>query len=164
MSTLPVRLNPYRHRQRPARDAQRPIPIPTPDSAMRSLARATVASGLGALTRSLLPSEHAARTWPEDACVPLLLRAVSDLAMVANTPALTVVAEAFLAALVPQSAGADLLRRGLSLQFDGAASISVPSIALPAADFVGEGQAIPTTEAPTADTRLERYKLAVIAS
>src|SRR5215469_2364695 len=104
MNPLPVRLNPYRHRNQPTRDPHRPIPLPTPESAMRSLARATIAAGLGAINRSLLMDEYAARQWPEDAAVPLLLRAVGSLAMTTNTPALAIVAEAFLAALVPQSA------------------------------------------------------------
>jgi len=95
----------------------------------------------------------------------MVLRAAVSPATTASTPALAAVATAFLAALTAQSAGADLLRRGLALRFDGAASISVPGIAVPSAAFVAEGDAIPTTEAPTSPgARLERHKLAVIAS
>jgi Phage capsid family len=47
------------------------------------------------------------------------------------------------------SAGADLLARGLELSFGGAAAISVPAIAIPAAGFVGEGRLIPAVTAPT---------------
>jgi hypothetical protein len=51
------------------------------------------------------------------------------------------------------------------LRFDGGASINVPGLSIPSADFVAEGEAIPTTgplPAPTA--RLTRHKIAIIAS
>ena len=92
-----------------------------------------------------------------------MLRAAVSPATIASSPALAAFATAFLAALVPQSAGADLLRRGLSLEFGGNASIHVPSLSIPAADFVGEGEAIPVAEAPGTDVWLSPHKLAVIA-
>jgi hypothetical protein len=131
---------------------------------MRSLARATIAAGLGGINRSLSPYDHALRTWPTDAAVPLLLRAVGSLAMTTNTEALAIVAQAFLTALVPQSAGAELLSRGLALHFGNAAHIDVPGIGLPSADFVAEGAAIPVTAPSPTGVQLSRHKIAVIAT
>jgi hypothetical protein len=75
------------------------------------------------------------------------------------------VAEAFLSALVLQSAGAELLNRGLALRFGGAAAIDVPGLGLPTADFVAEGQPIPVTTPPLGpEVRLTRHKLAAICS
>jgi hypothetical protein len=63
------------------------------------------------------------------------------------------------------SAGVDLLRRGVQLNFDGAAQIAVPGIALPSATFVVEGQPIPVRQAPAAaGPTLSPHKLATIAS
>jgi hypothetical protein len=67
--------------------------------------------------------------------------------------------------LVPTSAGADLLARGIGLNFDGAASISVPGITIPTGDFVAEGAPIPAVAAVTsAGPTLSPHKLAVITS
>jgi hypothetical protein len=63
------------------------------------------------------------------------------------------------------SAGADLLGRVLSLQFGGATQINCPGIALPVADFVGEGAPIPVQKATTSTgSTLSPFKLAVITS
>ena len=75
------------------------------------------------------------------------------------------VSVAFLETLVPLSAGADLLLRGLGLNFNGAASIRVPGITIPTADFVGEGAPIPaplvtTSSGPT----LTPFKIAALSS
>jgi hypothetical protein len=155
----------------PPRHAARPVPVPlvpdpsvVHDNAMRALSRAAVAIGINALNPSMLPGDYVRRMWPADRDLPMVLKAAISPATTASTPALAAVAQAFLAALLPQSAGAGLLNRGLGIRFDGAASISVPGIALPVADFVAEGEAIPVTEAPTsAAPRLERHKLACIA-
>jgi hypothetical protein len=95
-----------------------------------------------------------------------VLRAAVSPHTLANTPTLATVAVSFLEALIPASAGADLLRRGVGLNFSGAASISVPALTLPTgADFVSEGSPIPvvagsTTPGPT----LTPHKLAVITT
>jgi len=90
--------------------------------------------------------------WPGDRDVPLILRAAISPARTADVP-LAAVATAFLAALVPVSAGADLLKRGLSLNFDGG---------VPAASFVAEDEVIPVQEAPGQPAKLTRHKLACI--
>jgi Phage capsid family len=134
--------------------------------ALRSLVRAVIATANGTLDRQgLRPHAYAERAWPHDRDVPVLLRtAVAPIAL-ADAPALAQVQVAFLAALVPLSAGADLLGRALSLRFDGAASINVPGIAPPVANFVAEMAPIPVSAAVTsAGPTLTPHKLAVITS
>src|SRR5262249_47048635 len=142
---------------RPARKpprTDRPVPVPlrpdpgvVHDNAMRALVRSAIAIGINKLEPSNLPRDYVRRMWPGDRDVPLILRAAILPARTADVP-LAAVATAFLAALVPVSAGADLLKRGLSLNFDGVASISIPSLGVPAASFVAEDEAIPVQEAP----------------
>jgi len=59
---------------------------------------------------------------PSDDEASLTAALASAFSCVSNTPALAQIATAFLATLVPVSAGADLLARGIGLSFDGAAS------------------------------------------
>src|SRR5262249_33672921 len=125
---------------------RRPIPLrldpdQVRDDAVASFTRAALCIGLAGLEKSR-PTEVARRSFTDSRLELVLRAAVSPTALI-NTPALTQVAVALLDALTPQSAGVDLLRRGVQLNFDGAAQISVPGIALPSATFVGEGQAIP---------------------
>jgi hypothetical protein len=128
---------------------------------MRALVRSAIAIGINKLEPSNLPRDYVRRMWPGDRDVPLILRAAISPARTADVP-LAAVATAFLAALVPVSAGADLLKRGLSLNFDGVASISIPSLGVPAASFVAEDEAIPVQEAPGQPAKLTRHKLACI--
>jgi hypothetical protein len=128
---------------------------------LSSFTRAAIATGLAALDRNLRASD-VARRW-DDRNVELVLRAAVNPTSVAGSPAMTQVGAAFLAALTPASAGADLLARGVQLNFSGAASISVPNIALPVADFVAEAMAFPVRTAPTsAGATLTAHKLGVI--
>src|SRR5262249_3010240 len=102
----------------------------------------------------------------DDRATDLVLRAATSPTSLAGTPALAQVAVAFLSTLVPVSAGADLLTRGIGLNFDGAASVSVPGISFATgAGFVAEGAPLPvqqgtTTPGPT----FSPFKLAVITS
>jgi hypothetical protein len=94
-----------------------------------------------------------------------LLRAATTPATIANNAPLAHVVLAFLETLVPASAGADLLLRGVNLGFDGNASISVPGITLPTTAFVSEGSPIPAVTATTnSGATLTPHKLAVITS
>jgi Phage capsid family len=138
----------------------------TRDAAVASLTRAAISIGLGKLDTSVRPAEHARRRgWSDDRNLDLVLRAAVSPATVASTPALTQISYAFLETLVPVSAGADLLGRSIGLNFNGSSQISVPGIALPVADFVGEGAPIPVVQAPTsAAVTLTPFKIAVITS
>jgi len=151
---------------RSIRDGNRPPLVPgrKSDAALTALTRAVIAHGLTKIDGSQgNPARYAQRNWGDDPTLGLVLRAAVSPATLAGTPALAQVAVALLEALVPVSAGADLLARGLALRFDGAAQVSVPNIAVPVADFVGEGAPIPVVQAPTsADATLLPHKLAVI--
>jgi hypothetical protein len=135
--------------------SSRPLPIPLrPDhraierEAMQSLTRACLAVARGVLDRSELAGDYAKRQWRDDRGVELILRAASGPALTSGATwagPLAQVAYAFLSSLVPFSAGADLLRRGLQLQFDGAGKILVPGLVFApgGADFVRQAAPIP---------------------
>jgi hypothetical protein len=92
-------------------------------------------------------------------------RAAVSPATIGSMPALAQATQALLSTLTPYSAAADLLERGLTLDFDRAASISLPSIALGSATFVKEGQPIPARQLLTsAGQTLRPFKLATICS
>jgi hypothetical protein len=128
------------------------------------LVRAAIAVGLGALDRKTISSDYVGRQG-NDRALSLVLRAASQPATLAGNPVLAHVVVAFLKALTPVSAGADLLNRGVGLNFDGAAQLNVPGIAIPTSDFVAEGAPIPVVQAPTsAGATLVPHKLAVISA
>jgi Phage capsid family len=103
------------------------------------------------------------KTWPHDRDIDLVLRAPVTPSSTTNTAALARVAYAFVDALVPVSAAAALVARSLQLNFDGAASIIIPSLTLPLADFVGQRNAIPVTQGTSsAGVTLSPFKMAVI--
>src|SRR5262249_52063719 len=114
-------------------------PIAFPNSAaVGSLVRACIAVGRSSLDERESPQDYAARQWKDDNVVGLLVKAAVTPTSLANATALNQVAMSFLSALVPMSAGADLLRRAIPVDFNGAAGIAVPNIAPPTALFVGE--------------------------
>lgn len=152
--------------------AQRPIPLrPDPDlvrdRAVASLTRATIAASLHALDRSRSISDLV-RKWDDHRTVDLILRAATTPAMTTTTGwarELGIISAAFLDVLTVQSAGADLMKRGIGLNFDGAAQIACPGISIPAADFVGEGSPIPAVQGVTsAGPTLLPHKIGVITS
>jgi hypothetical protein len=129
-----------------------------------SFTRAALCVGLVGLEKAP-PFEVAQRTFADDRSLELVLRAAVAPTTLSNSPALSTITIALLDALVPYSAGIDLLRRGVQLNFDGAAQISVPGIAIPSASFVGEGQPIPVRQAPTTPgVSLSPHKLATTCS
>jgi hypothetical protein len=93
-----------------------------------------------------------ARHYRGDRSVELLTRAASSPATLTGTGwADSLAATAtpdFLISIGPQSAGATVLRRCLSFQFDGDASLKIPSITSASANatFVGEGAPIPARQ------------------
>jgi hypothetical protein len=148
----------------------RPIPlIPSPDvrraAAVRSLTRACIATGICALDKSTRPGEYLKRTWSDDHLADMITRASVAPATLAGNTALAQVAASFLDVLTPMSAGADLLNRGVGLNFNGAAQINVPGIAVPTGGFVAEGAPIPVVQAATgAGPTLTPHKLALITT
>jgi hypothetical protein len=126
-----------------------------------SLIRAALATGMRTLDRSYAGPEKA---WPHDRDVELLLRTQMVPTSTTNAAALAHVAYAFLSALVPVSAAAALISRSLQLSFDGAASISIPSLTLPLADFVGQSKPIPAVQGTSGAISLSPFKLATIVA
>jgi|SRR6516165_3405708 len=92
------------------------------------------------------------RHWPDDHAVEMLTRAATSPAMItgsgwADSLAATALPD-FLLNIGPASAGSTLLKRCLSLTFNSAAAIKVPSINTAASPvgFVGEGGPIPAQQ------------------
>jgi len=121
------------------------------DAAVASLVRAALATAHGARDRTTSASDYARARWGNDRTAELILRAPVSPTTIASAPALAQVAAAFLDVLVPLSAGADLLARGVKLNFDGAAQLNIPAITLPNVTFVGEGAPVPVLQ-PTTST------------
>jgi hypothetical protein len=100
--------------------------------------------------------------WHDDKVIDYLIRApvaplkISDAAMLAQLRI------SFLASLVPLSAAAAVLAESVQFSFDHAASISVPSVSLPTAGWVGENLAIPVLQGATSAVTLTPAKLAAI--
>ena len=118
----------------------KPDPDAARNQAVRSLTRAAITTGLAALDRGIRPARFAQETWPQDNDVALVPRSSSGLLTRDDAPALLAISTAFLSALVPMSAGADLFNRSLNLSFGpGVGTISVPRLAIPNADFVSQG-------------------------
>jgi hypothetical protein len=139
----------------------RPDPSAARSAAVTSLARAAIAASMAALDRRVSITRFAERTWPNDRDVPLLLRAAVPPASTTSATTLTHIALHFFASLVPVSAGAQLLNRGLQLTFDHYNAISLPGITAITADFVGQGQPIPVVQPVTSAVQLLPYKIAV---
>jgi hypothetical protein len=153
-------MNIHRRQQLPLR----PDPDAARERSVRSLTRAAIATGISALDKQTHPQEFVKRTW-DDHCSDMILRAAVTPTSFAGSPALAHVSVAFLESLVPISAGSDLLRRGLGLNFNGAASIRVPGITIPSSDFVGEGSPIPAPLVTTsAGPTLSPFKIAALSS
>jgi hypothetical protein len=136
------------------------------DAALSSLSRAVLATIRGACDTTVRPIEYARKVWPDDPGANVILRAPSQAASVATPSWAGVLAQtavAFVASLVPLSAGAALLQRCLQLSFAGAGRISVPGVFMPLADFVGEGQPIPALQGTSSvQAVVESAKFAVI--
>jgi hypothetical protein len=141
------------------------VPEDLARNGLTPLVRAALCIGLAKLDRNLPAAEHARQRFGNDRTLDLVLRAATSPTSLTGSPQLAQVAVAFLKALAPVSAGADLLMRGVGLNFDGAASIAVPAISIPVADFVGEGIPIPVVQSvTTSGPTLSPHKLAVLTS
>jgi hypothetical protein len=136
---------------------------------VRPLVRACIATGLTAMDRrTFSAADHIRRLgWTDDRDMALVLRAATNPASLTNTPQLARMAYKFLDTLVGISAGADLLARGIRLDFADYASITMPTLSLPSpgVGFVGEGQPIPVTTATSgAGVTLSPHKFAAMSS
>jgi hypothetical protein len=134
------------------RHGQRPVPL-----ALRSLVRACVL--LARQTRD----RNARNPWPDDKTIDLILRASVPPHSIADQPALAAVKHAFVAALVSVSAAAQVISHSLQLNFDNAATITVPGLSLPNCAWVAEGDAVPVAQGlSTPGALLNPFKLGTI--
>jgi hypothetical protein len=101
--------------------------------------------------------------WPDDKAVDWLVRSPVAPTRIQDAQALAQVRVHFLPSLVPASAAAAILSAAIGFSFDGVAQISVPSMSIPTAGFIGEGQAIPVLDGTTsANVPLTPSKLAAL--
>jgi hypothetical protein len=140
-----------------------PLPLASGNSFRRLLAAKAIAS-----IRHSSAADIAAQLWPSDRTVAAITRAASAPAMTsvagwAAELAQKVVHDA-LAGLGAASTGAELLRSGLVLAWDGAGIISAPGFvaSATAGGFVAEGQPIPVRQLSATAAQLLPYKLASI--
>jgi hypothetical protein len=137
-----------------------PLPLPQGNLFTRTLTAKAVAS----LRRCRL-DDVIAELWPND----LVLRAASAPAMTNVTGWAQEIAQKrvvdTLAAMGAASAAADVMKRSLVLDWNGAGIISAPGFVANAANsgFVQEGQPIPVRQLNDAAAQLTPYKLATIA-
>lgn len=142
-----------------------PLPLQSGNSFRRLLAARTIAH----LTRRSA-SEVAARMWPSDRVIAELVeRGATAPAMTSVTGwaaelAQRVVSDA-IEALGPASAGAEVLKQGLVLSWDGAGSISAPGFVAEFgnAGWVAEGDPIPVRQLAAGPAILNPHKLGAIA-
>jgi hypothetical protein len=142
-----------------------PLPLQSGNCFRRLLTARTVAH----LTRRSA-SEVAARMWPSDRLIAELVeRAASAPAMTsvagwAAELAQRVVSDA-IEALGPASSGAEVLKQGLVLNWDGAGSISAPGFVAEFgnAGWVAEGDPIPVRQLAVGPAILNPHKLGAIA-
>jgi Phage capsid family len=131
-------------------------------AAVSSLVRASLVVAVAA-REGKRADEIARRMYNGDRGVETVLKSAVSPTTLSGSPAATQIGVAFLDALTPASAGADLLGRGVRLNFAGAASIAVPGIAIPNASFIAEGSPIPVKQGTTSvGPTLSPHKLASI--
>ena len=137
----------------------RPAPEVVYAHALRSLSRAAI------VTARRVREPNLKSLWRDDADADLITRAASAPASTSNTAGLTTVKLAFIAALQPVSAAAEVIGRSLQMDFGGALQISLPTLTAPNAKWVKEGAPIPVAKGVSASgPTINPFKLAVITS
>lgn len=138
------------------REGRRPPLIPDGrsrrDGTLNSLARAAITLGTKVFGDQSERTILRERSWGDDRVASLLTRAASTPAALSQAgwaAELGHVSQAFLRTLTPMSAAAQLIEQCLTLSFDGAAKITLPSIMPGTATWVAEGAAIRVPTMPT---------------
>jgi hypothetical protein len=134
-----------------------------------SFIRVITAQAIAAVRRTQ-PQAVAAELWPSDRAVfEVLTRAASAPAMTTVTGWAAELAHKVtidaVEALAPASSAAQVMRRGLVFDWDGAGVIAVPGFTVGAgnASWVAEGQPIPVRQLASSAAILNPHKLAAIA-
>jgi hypothetical protein len=130
------------------------------------ITRAVIAAGIAKFDGKITPIDFARKKWGDSRTVQYIERAASGPAMTTTTgwaAELSHVAQMFIGLLVPVSAAAAVLNRGLQINFNGLSSISFPSISQSAATFTGQAKPIPVAQFVTgAGAKLESFALKLI--
>jgi hypothetical protein len=136
--------------------------------AMSTLVRSVISIAAGRIEPHTTTENFIRRRWgnSDTGGISMMVKAASAPALTSSAgwaKELSHTTLAFLSSLVPLSAGADLLSRGLQLTFDGANTINISTATVPLGDFVAEGQPIPVVSGTsTSQTILEAHKFASI--
>jgi len=153
----------FRQRADARRDLQMPPALPPGNLFWRGV----VARAVAQTTRASL-LETAARLWPSDGTLHVVLRAASAPATLTTSPwapdlGHKIVIDA-LEGMGPAAAGAQCLLQSLVLNFDRNAIISAPGLVAGAgnAGFVAEGAPIPVKQLASTAAQLTPFKLATI--
>lgn len=128
-----------------------------------AIARAAAAHGLARIDQSHTPAEHAAKMWPHDDAVQLVLRAASPPLDMANATAFAQVTVALLPMLAPYSAAADLFAQALKVTLGRDGSVVVPNMGPVGVAFVAPGMPKPVLQGASTGSTLNPYKIAGIA-
>jgi hypothetical protein len=139
---------------------RRPVAAESPT--IISLARAIVAQANAVLDRNTRAADYAASAWPNDASVPLVLRAAVNPTLTSNAAALLPMTVQFVEALGPLTAAGALVNAGISLTSFGRGSVMVPGFAPGESTFIAEGAPIPVRQFTSSGPTLTRNKLASI--
>jgi hypothetical protein len=148
----------------------RPDPLARREQVMSTLIRSVMAAAHGKLDPNDTTEAFVRRRWGNSDMdgIATMLRAASAPAMTGVTgwaKELAPVTAAYLANLVPFSAGADLLQHATQLPLDGVAAISIPNITTPLADFIAPGAPIPVIMGTASvQATLAPYKFACIVA
>jgi hypothetical protein len=141
-----------------------PIPLRPDRNALREAAMTSLARAAIDTARSV-HDRFAKSAWPDDQVAKLITRSAVTQTTLANAQVLQQVGLAFVASLTPVSAAAQIIARSLQLTFEGNARISVPSLTLPHAAWLGEGAPIPVVEGTSSPgTMVDPYKLAMLTA
>jgi Phage capsid family len=158
MPMNPIKFEPPKPVEQPLR---RQMAAPAGNTFLRYVAAHTKA-----LRSKRAVAEVVERLWPND----MVLRAATAPALTttvgwAKELAVVKVLEDLIEALGAASAGGEVLRRALMVNFDGAGEVLVPGLVVDVTDasFVAEGAPIPVETIPTSSKSLLPHKIASIA-
>lgn len=133
----------------------------------QSIGRAALAH-VRARVEKTSPSDFAARAWPNDNDVQLVLRAASPPLDLTSAAALAQIAFAVLPMLMPFSGAAQLFERGFTVTLGRAGFVTVPGIkassgaSLSSMQFVADGAYKPVIQGVTTGPQLGPHKIAGI--
>jgi len=126
----------------------------------QTIGRAALAH-VRARTEKTSPAEYAARAWPNDPDVQLVLRAAAPPLDMTSAAALVQVALAVAPLLTPFSGAAKLFSQGVQVNL-GRGAVTVPGAGTVGVKFVGDGKPKPVVQGATTGARLDPHKIAGI--